>query len=437
MKNGTEFLTDQMRAGIGASASLQPLEFESLKAWKEPVENSGTSSLQSWANPKMRESKAAPQDVICLSHLRWNFVFQRPQHLLTRIVENRRVFFFEEPIIVSGEPPYLDIQNHKDGVRIAVPHLPEGLSPEETHALQRSLLDQLLKEHGIKDFLLWYYTPMALNFSRHLNANAVVYDCMDELSAFRFAPSELRIRELELFQRADVVFTGGQSLYEVKKHQHSNVHAFPSSVDFSHFALARNNKTEPSDQAHIPYPRVGFFGVIDERMDLELLKGVAEAKPDLQFIILGPVVKIDPATLPALPNVHYLGSKSYQELPSYLAGWDVALLPFAKNESTKFISPTKTPEYLAAGKPVVSTSIRDVVRPYQELGLVQIADDVPSFVKGIELALDKTVHDENWLARVDAFLARNSWDQTWKQMDSLINRILKQPKPSAVQHSKM
>jgi UDP-galactopyranose mutase len=197
------------------------------------------------------------------------------------------------------------------------------------------------------------------------------------------------------------------------------VHAFPSSVDVAHFATARRPLPDPADQAAIAHPRLGFFGVVDERMDLELLAAVADARPDWQLVIVGPVVKIDPASLPRRPNLHFLGGKLYTELPTYLANWDVALMPFARNESTRFISPTKTPEYLAAGKPVVSTSIRDVVRPYGDLGLVRIADTPEDFVRACEAAL--TEDRATWLPRVDSHLATMSWDNTWAGMKALLD----------------
>ncbi|HEX8474727.1 MAG TPA: glycosyltransferase family 1 protein [Pyrinomonadaceae bacterium] len=364
-------------------------------------------------------------DLVCLSHLRWNFVYQRPQHLLGRCAKERRVFFVEEPILGEG-PLRLDVTQSEEGVYVVVPHLPEGLlSDVAVEAVQQALIDRLFAEHNIREHILWYYTPMALGFTRHLKPLAVVYDCMDELSAFKNAPRALRDREAELFRRADLVFTGGQTLYEAKRHQHANVHAFPSSIDCAHFAKARDWKDEPADQANIPHPRLGFFGVIDERFDLELLDGVAAARPDWQFVIIGPVVKINPEDLPRHANIHYLGGKSYKELPAYLAGWDVAALLFARNESTRFISPTKTPEYLAAGKPVVSTSIRDVVRPYGELGLVRIADSVADFiVAAAEIGMDERVEDAAWLRRVDEFLAKNSWDITWARMSELIEGVV-------------
>ena len=359
--------------------------------------------------------------MLCLSHLRWNFVYQRPQHLLSRCARDRDVVFFEEPEL-DGRLPELEIRDMPGGVRVVTPHLPRGLSEQATRQALRGLVDQLLAEVRTSDLVLWYYTPIALGFTDHLKARAVVYDCMDELSMFHGAPPSLAAFEARLLQRADVVYTGGQSLYEYKRHLHHNIHAFPSSVDVPHFARARELQDDPPDQADIAHPRLGFFGVIDERMNLGLLEELADARPELQLVMLGPVVKIDPASLPRRPNIHWLGTKRYEELPAYLAGWDVAMLPFALNDSTRFISPTKTPEYLAAGKPVVSTSIRDVVDPYGREGLAWIADTAADFAVAIDeaLASDRIAR----LAHADQFLADLSWDHTWSQMWKHVERVL-------------
>ena len=356
-------------------------------------------------------------DVICLSHLRWDFVFQRPQHLLSRCAREQRVFYFEEPVFDAGRTPQL-VVTQSGGVRVAVPHLKPGCSEAECAASQRELLNDLIARESIREYVLWYYTPMALAFTSHLKPRAIVYDCMDELSAFAHAPSALRLREAELLRRATVVFTGGQSLYEAKRHLHENIYPFPSSVDVAHFARARQIGTDHPDQAHLRRPRLGFFGVIDERMDIDLVAGVAAARPEWEIVLLGPVVKIDPAMLPRASNIHYPGAKTYDQLPEFIAGWDVAMLPFARNDATRFISPTKTPEYLAAGKPVVSTSIRDVVRPYGQQGLVRIADTVDEFVSACEAALSEDPSAR--MRDADAFLRQTSWDGTWAQMRRLI-----------------
>jgi UDP-galactopyranose mutase len=360
-------------------------------------------------------------DLVCLSHLRWDFVYQRPQHLLSRFAKSRRVFYVEEPLFGDWQP-HLDITPRGEGVHVVVPRVTHGLGIDAAEAVQRRLMDQLCAERGIDDHVLWYYTPMALAWTRHLKPLATVYDCMDELSAFRGAPPALREREAELFRRADLVFTGGQSLYEAKRDQHHAVYAFPSSIDAPHFAQARSAAGDPEDQAGIPRPRLGFFGVIDERMDIELLDAVAAARPDWHLVLVGPVVKIEESELPRRQNIHYLGGKTYDELPHYLAGWDVALLPFARNESTRFISPTKTPEYLAAGKPVVSTSIRDVVRPYGEMGLVRVADTPHEFAGCVEQALGEDAAAR--MGAVDAFLSQTSWDRTWGRMSELIEDVV-------------
>jgi UDP-galactopyranose mutase len=362
-------------------------------------------------------------DLICFSHLRWDFVYQRPQHLLSRAAGDRRVYYVEEPCFDNGSLR-LNISDRDSGVKVVVPCLPSGLqSTTAIEAVLQQMIDRLLDVEGIREFVSWYYTPMAVEFTRHLKPKVTVYDCMDELSAFKNAPATLQELEKELFRRADLVFTGGQSLYEAKQGSHHSVHAFPSSIDRDHFMQARTFAgSEPTDQKDIPHPRFGFFGVVDERFDIELLSNVASAKPEWNFVIIGPVVKIDPATLPQLSNIHYLGPKAYNDLPSYIAGWDVALLLFARNEATRFISPTKTPEYLAAGKPVVSTSIRDVVRPYGKNGLVGIADTQHEFIKACEKALNGLAPD--WAERVDSFLAGTSWDSTWNQMSSLIDDVL-------------
>jgi UDP-galactopyranose mutase len=367
--------------------------------------------------------------LLVFSHLRWHFITQRPQHLLTRAAQSRHVYFWEEPWFHNAADPE---SRGRDGGSL------EFLQVEETPALtvirphfnhgedfiegQRRLLDRFLSDRCLDCFDSWFYTPMALSFTAHLNPGVTVYDCMDELSAFLGAPRELIEREKELFRIADVIFTGGQSLFEAKRSRHANVHAFPSSIDVPHFAQARMVQSDPSDQATVPYPRVGFFGVLDERFDSALVSELAALRPHVHFVFLGPVVKINPAQLPTGSNIHYLGSKSYAELPRYLAGWDAAILPFAMNDSTRFISPTKTPEYLAAGKRVVSSPIKDVVTGYGTSGLVEIAGTAAEFAAGIDRAIFAD-HDADWTQRVERKLAQSSWDLTWAAMRAEIDAV--------------
>lgn len=369
-------------------------------------------------------------DLICFSHLRWGFVFQRPNHLMSRFARQQRVFFVEEPVFDDhAATPWMEEQQGPDQLWVCTPHLPALTADREdiVCVAQRALLDGVIRRHAIAPHVLWFYTPMALRYARHLSAQTTVYDCMDELSAFLFAPPDLASLEDELLRRADVVFTGGQRLYRAKRERHDNVHAFPSSVDAAHFARASTALVEPTDQAPIARPRLGFYGVIDERIDQRLIAHVAAARPAWQFVMLGPIVKIDPTRLPLAPNIHWLGQKSYDHLPRYLAGWDVALMPFEINAATAFISPTKTLEYLAAGKPVVSTPIADVVQPYGELGVVEIAER-GGFVAAIERALLANQPERAELAA--HLVANTSWDRTWQAMQTLITT----PRPTSAAH---
>ncbi len=373
----------------------------------------------------------ANPDIIVFSHLRWDFVFQRPQHLLSRLASDRRVFLIEEPIHHDAYASWertrasTNLTICRPRTRVTAP----GFDDAQLPAL-RLLLPQLLAEEGIEDYVVWFYTPMALPLLEALKPKAVIYDCMDELSAFHAAPRQMREREAQLIERAGVIFTGGRSLYEAKKDRHPNVHCFPSSVDAAHFGKAVQGTAEADDQAALPGPRLGFFGVIDERMDLALIDALAQARPDWQIVMVGPVVKIDPAGLPRHPNLHYLGQRSYDQLPRYLAGWDVCLLPFALNESTRFISPTKTLEYMAAERPIVSTPIADVAGPYGDI--VYMAETHAEFIAACAQALsEESGERERRVQRMREVLAATSWDRTASEMSHEISRVLEWTKTAA------
>jgi UDP-galactopyranose mutase len=364
--------------------------------------------------------------IVCFSHLRWAFTFQRPNHLMSRFSNERRVFYIEEPLFDSPVP-VVSMEHLSDSLTVCVPHLPSNLNGQSEAALTR-LIAEFLAEHDVVLPVLWFYTPMALPLADGIRASAVVYDCMDELSLFQGAPPELLARERALIERADLVFTGGHSLYEAKRSRHPAVYAFPSSVDVDHFAPGAHTHREPEDQRRIPGARIGFFGVIDERMDVELLRAVAAERPRYQFVLVGPIVKISQDVLPRAANIHYLGPRSYARLPAYLRGWDVAIMPFALNDATKFISPTKTLEYIAGGKPVVSTAVRDVVVPYGQNGIVRIADQ-GSFAAAIDAAIaeSSTVREQAY----QEVLRGTSWEKTWKAMSALIEPLERDIHPPA------
>ena len=350
-------------------------------------------------------------------------MFQRPQHLMSRFAAERRVFFIEEPVFDSQAPVLREAWRPRTQVCVVTPHLPPD---EDSDYTLRGLLTDFAQSKNIIDPIAWFYTPMALEaFPSTISPSLVVYDCMDELSMFRNAPPRLHELETELLRIADVVFTGGVSLYEFKRRFHSNVHAFPSGVDVSHFRPARDLPRNYAEQQTIPEPRLGYAGVIDERLDLPLIDDIASQRPEWQIVMIGPTVKISPESRPVRPNIHWLGMKDYVELPKYFAGWDVGIMPFALNDATRFISPTKTPEYLSAGLPVVSTAIRDVERPYGEQGLARIAHSSAEFVAHAEDAMHGVGGPGR--KRVDEFLKGISWDSVWGGMNRLIQQRLASP----------
>ncbi|CCV05648.1 conserved hypothetical protein [Mesorhizobium metallidurans STM 2683] len=351
--------------------------------------------------------------ILCFSHLRWNFVHQRPQHILTLASTANQIVYFEEPLFEVVPQAFMRSNDVSQSIRVVTPVLPVGTTPHAADAVQRRFLDTIVAATHQDRLTTWYYTPMALRFSDHIHCDVCVYDCMDELSAFKDAPPELVQMERRLLERADVVFTGGQSLYEAKRSLHRSIFPFPSSIDFTHFHQARAGGVDPIDQADIPHPRVGYFGVIDERLDADLVAQTAMKMRDVHFVILGPVVKIDPKGLPRSENLHWLGSKDYAELPRYLRHWGAGWMPFALNAATRYISPTKTPEFLAAGIPLVSTAIVDVVRTYGAEGLVEIADADDVEAK-LRLVLARP-RDHLW-PQVDAYLLDMSWEKTWSAM---------------------
>jgi glycosyltransferase involved in cell wall biosynthesis len=356
--------------------------------------------------------------LVVFSHLRWNFVYQRPQHLLSRLAQRWRVIFIEEPVLKAGQNE-LERFAPAPNVQVWRPHVTgdaPGFHDDHLPALQRMVADAMTEE-SVSDYWVWFYTPMALPLATELAPRGVVYDCMDELTAFKNAPRQLVQRENALFKMADLVFTGGRSLYNAKRGRHPHVYCFPSSVDAKHFSAASG---EHALHAGLARPRLGYCGVIDERVDLGIVDSLAQARPDWQIVMVGPVAKIDPAGLPQRPNIHWLGQQSYDDLPGLISGWDVCLLPFALNEATRYISPTKTLEYMACGRPSVSTPIKDVVEPYGHL--VSIADNAADFIAACDQILQRSPEQQAVHAVALAeIVARTSWDATAHAMGELID----------------
>jgi glycosyltransferase involved in cell wall biosynthesis len=370
-----------------------------------------------------------PYTIVAFSHLRWNFVYQRPQHLLSRLAAKHPVVFVEEPEFDDVGPPRWERSSPHPNVTVYRPRTPVragGFHGDQLPVLE-PLMAELSADLGDATLLAWLYTPMALPLALALDPDAAVYDCMDELSLFLGAPPELLSLEEQLLEYADVMFTGGPSLFRAKQSRHPNVHCFSSSVDAAHFRLQDadgNAVREADDQAGLPRPRLGFYGVIDERLDLTIIDHLAETHPEWHIVLVGPVVKIDPARLPRRPNIHYFGQRTYEELPRYLAGWDVCLLPFARNDATKFISPTKTLEYMAAELPIVSTPITDVAEPYGDI--VYLGDTPEEFVRACEAAIASTPEERAArAAQMREVLAGTSWDVTVLAMETLLSEAIR------------
>lgn len=357
--------------------------------------------------------------LIVFSHLRWNFVFQRPQHLLTRLAKHYKILFVEEPVNTNGA--FIEANRVAPNIDVLVPHTVEqgwGFNDEQIAVIGPMVKAWIQEYHDLSaGYGIWFYTPQALPLKDAFGPDFIIFDVMDELSMFAHAPAALKAREKELLEIADVVTAGGPSLARAKQQVRPDTLSLPSCVDAGHYSPRRACGAEAAThegdalQAHIQGPRIGFFGVIDERLDLELLAKVADHNPRWSVVMVGPVVKIDPATLPKRSNIHYLGGQSYSILPQLVLGWDVCMMPFAINDATKFISPTKTLEYMAAEKPIVSTAIHDVIELYGEVVEVSYSHD--EFIKNIEVLL----HEEpaQAAARVisgNEIVEHYTWDNT-------------------------
>ncbi|MGB3545749.1 MAG: glycosyltransferase [Saprospiraceae bacterium] len=350
----------------------------------------------------------APYDLVVFCHLRWGFVYQRPQHIISRLSRTRKTLLIEEPWHrpESKEHKLIRVSGNLDVLQPNVHRIEDILDLLPTYFPNRQVA------------VGWMYSPSFLPLLDYFDFGTLVYDCMDELSLFKGAPEAIIAQETALLAAADVIYTGGKSLYEAKRDRHQNVHCFPSSVDERHFARALEPLDTPADMEQISAPVVGYFGVIDERIDYGLLDETARLLPGVNFAMVGPLAKVGEEDLPRRENIHYLGMKAYEELPAYLRCFDIAMMPFALNDSTKFISPTKTLEYMAAGRPIISTPIRDVVRDYDEV--VSIVSDAPRFAAAVERMLVKGEIAQQILGRYRPILERTSWDNTVTRMDTLL-----------------
>lgn len=356
--------------------------------------------------------------ILVFSHLRWDFVYQRPQHLLSRLARHYRIVVMEEPVFREGTA-FLKSYSPAANVTVLQPHTPvpaRGFDDSQMPVL-KSLLAGIVGT--LDDTIAWFYTPMALPLLPAIRPGLVVYDCMDDLTHGSAVPAQMREREQALLDVADVVFTGGPSACAAKRAQHANVHCIPSSVDLPHFSQSLDRGLAHQSQLGLRSPRMGYFGVIDERFDMGLLKEIADARPQWDVVIVGPMLNIAPSALPSNPNIHYMGKANYYELPRYLAAWNVCLMPFALKPCTSLLSPVKVLEYMAAKLPIVSTAINDVVTQYGRI--ISIARSAQEFIDACDAALAMPPERRARMAsQMGAVVRSTSWEATVKTVCALL-----------------
>jgi len=368
--------------------------------------------------------------IVVHSHLRWDWVWQRPQQFLSRLSQKHRILFIEAPYVfepariarvtlreVSDYPNIIVLQMQMPATRWR----DDGWVDKEQRRLVQSVLAGPLGRSFVSP-VQWFYNPMAVTaFAGRLDERAIVYDCMDELSLFRGAPPELVKRERELLAVADVVFAGGPKIWKAKKQLNENCFMFGCGVDASHFGRSRDpHLSTPADTKALPRPVFGYFGVVDERLDYHLLERLSDATSG-SVVMVGPSTKIDPASLPRRANLHWLGGRDYSDLPAYAKTFDVCLMPFAMNEATQFINPTKALEYMATGRPIVSTPVDDVVTQFGDV--VTIARSASEFIEDCERLASKK--SQTRIERGLNLARKNSWESIVAQLEQHVSAVLR------------
>jgi glycosyltransferase involved in cell wall biosynthesis len=435
-----EFITHLNYESIVTSLqnmSYAPIRTDSLLNRTDftEVQESSASTTSNRKNPprsQRRQKRAATNGgkqeldfpIIVHSHLCWDWVWQRPQQFLSRLSQRHKILFVEtigpDPELAMPHVRFRTVAEYPNitVLRLQFPSWSWGdgaYVDAERFRIVSSFVSGGPLAGQFENPVQWFYDPMAVTaFGGKMGEILTVYDCMDELSKFRFAPAEIHSREAELLATADVVFTGGRKLYESKSRFHDNCHFYGCGVDCAHFGSARNGRTQtPHEIRSLPRPVLGYFGVIDERLDYDLIAALADANRNQSVVMVGPVMKVDPAALPQRPNIHWLGQRSYADLPAICKGFDVCLMPFALNEATEFINPTKTLEYMATGRPIVSTAVPDVVRNFSDV--VSVAQSIEDFVGRCESCFKK--QNQEVIEQGLVLAGRNSWDSIVAELE--------------------
>ncbi|MBI2513558.1 MAG: glycosyltransferase [Opitutae bacterium] len=361
--------------------------------------------------------------IVAFCHLPWDGVWQRPQQLLSRLAARHPVLFVE---CYCADVEQATLRSHgapgHPNVTVLQMLLPQArwadgdfIDAERRRLLQTFRRGDLGK---FNDPVLWFNDPMAvIAFAGHCGERAIVYDCMDELAQFAGAPPQLRDRERELLLKADVVFCGGRKMRDKRKPYNAHCYFYGTGVDSEHFGQARSESlaVDPAVAA-LPGKVLGYFGVIDERIDYELLARLADALSRCSIALVGPTAKVDAAALPQRKNLHWLGRRDYADLPAITKGFSVCLMPFARNAATEFINPTKALEYMATGRPIVATAIDEVRTNFGNV--CRIARSVGEFIAFCSDELERPSRLR--VRRGLQLAAQNTWEAITAEMDALL-----------------
>jgi glycosyltransferase involved in cell wall biosynthesis len=387
-------------------------------------------SVPSRSGVKNVDGERIDYSIIVHSHLKWDWVWQRPQQFLSRLSKKHRVLFIESPDAVDGlaasKVALREVDDYPNVVVLQMQMPASQLADREwADNERRRLLQSVLAGplgRSFQSVVQWFYDPMAVTaFAGQMNERAIVYDCMDQLSQFKFAPPELVRRERELLALADVVFAGGPKIWEEKRKYNSNCFSYGCGVDLAHFAQAREQDcVVPADVRDLPGPTFGYIGVVDERLDYDLIDKLAKANSTGSVVMVGPSTKVDPAMLPRRANIHWLGGRDYSLLPNYAKAFNVCLMPFALNEATEFINPTKALEYMATATPIVSTPIRDVVRQFSDI--VSVAASPTEFIAACARAAKQP--DQSAIRGGVELARKNSWESIVRKLQAHIEEAI-------------
>lgn len=354
-------------------------------------------------------------DLLVLAHSRWDLDHHRGHNIFSRYAQKRRVFYFEEPSFGQTEIPRLHIRDTFENVMVVTPHLPNPIKSNQIDSILRELIDELIFEEEIINFTLWLQTPRAFRYARDIDATTIIYECMEDYDNINNFSENLFQVEKELMENSDIIFVVSEALYQKKKFQHHNIHVFPNSADYFHFIQSRDFILDPYDQIHIPHPRIGFYGIIDQSIDLKLIDEIAQIREDLNFVFIGPLKDTKFSQLPTRKNIYYLEQKDYNLIPLYVAEWDCGLLPFCINEVTQYSSPHQTAELLMAGKPIVATHIPDISIRFGKKSLAKMASNAEDFSEKIDKAILES-KEQKWKELIDNELKNETWDQVFKKM---------------------